>query len=110
MHKSLTLDEVKQLLAKYLPAIQEGRVFSDEEYIEIGRLWNTVAFYKTLQQDTEAASFYKEVFDKVIPGMVEALHLTVGRGMSFYPESLQFTLGGILPANSRYRVPELESA
>jgi hypothetical protein len=97
-----------EAIERFSQIIEQGRQLSTEEYLEIGRLWNTVAHYPALQSSPEGGRYYALVRDKVEPQMVQALHMVVSRGYAFYSQEYDFTLGGILPERNRYRIKELE--
>lgn len=105
-----------QTVAEYLAAIvaataliNQGRELTTDEYLEIGRLWNTGQYYNALATRAEVVQFVQLVDQQVVPVMVKALDMKVGRGYAFKSEALDFTLGGIFPAHNRYTIAELET-
>jgi len=104
----MALADLHNRMAKYSAEIERDQQLSEQEYIEIGRLWNTVSHYNLHEPGAAGARFYELVRDKGIPKMVQALRMVVSRGYSFYSPDFDFALGGIMEARFRYRIPELE--
>jgi hypothetical protein len=105
--QTLSRREFNRLLEKYTDAIERNEEFSKEEYLEIGRLWNTVSFHAELRSTAEGEHFSELVRDKVLLKAVDALGMVVSRGYSFYSEEFDFFFGGTLDKRFRYAVEGL---
>jgi hypothetical protein len=91
-------------IRKYLDAIDRKERLLVNDYLEIGRLWNTIAYYNRRESTSEESRFYDIVFQDILPIMVQELHMVVSRGYSFYSQEFDFMFGGILPEQNRYKV------
>jgi hypothetical protein len=100
----ITLEEFLTRIERYSETIERGAALSQTDYLEVGRLWNTVSYYTELQARPIGERFFRLVRDTVLPGMVKALNMKVGRGYSFHSEDVDFTLGGVLDQRFRYRL------
>jgi hypothetical protein len=105
----MTLAEFDQAMERFSHEIETGRDFSTEEFLAIGRLWNTLSHYTSLQASPAGARFFRLVRDELMPKMVQSLNMTMSRGFSFYSPEHNFRLGGPPAVEYRYIVPELET-
>lgn len=53
----ISLSDFKNAIARYSNQIEAGQEFSKDEYMTIGRLWNTVLYYTVLQSNPEGHDF-----------------------------------------------------
>lgn len=100
---TITLREFNEAIEAFIAAIEEGKVFTHEDYLQMGHLWNTILHYPNLMSGPTGKKFYELVRDEVIPKMVTALQMEVSRGLSFYSQRYDFRLGG--PMDGRPRAP-----
>jgi hypothetical protein len=106
----MTVTEFVDQIQRYSAAIDSNSKFSTDEYLQIGRLWNTLLFYTTLQDSPAGGKFFRLVRDKLLPTIRNELNMQVARGYSFYSEEHDFILGGTLGERFRYRIAELENS
>jgi hypothetical protein len=104
----MSLAEFNRAIEVYMKDIEEQREMPADTLLQIGRIWNTLNHYTSLQTTPSGQRFYRLVRDVLMPRMIETLEMKVGRGYSFYSERWEFRLGGIPDAKSRQTIPELE--
>ncbi|MEY8760248.1 hypothetical protein [Chryseobacterium tongliaoense] len=104
----MNLSEYHNIIKKYSKDIDDRKRFTPNEYLIIGKLWNTICYYAKLQSTNDGKKFYRLVRDVLIPEMIKALDMTVSRGYSFYSEKYDFTLGGILEERFRFIIEDIE--
>jgi hypothetical protein len=92
----MNLSEYHELIKKYSKDIERREEFTENEYLLIGKLWNTICYYTKLQSTNEGKKFFGLVRDVLMPEIIKALDMKVSRGYSFHSEKHNFTLGGIL--------------
>ena len=106
--EAISVTELLEKAERYSRAIEQKATFSQAEFLEIGRVWNTLSFHTELQRRPAGRRFYELVRDAVIPDMVAALDMKVGRGYTFHSQIVDFTLGGIPDARFRYRLTDAD--
>jgi hypothetical protein len=91
-------------LDRYLTALDGGATLSDEDYVAITRLWNTIQFARPEGSDEKIAAFEARFFPGEVGTVGKALGMTPSKGMALYSAEHDLWLGGTPHANSMYEV------
>jgi hypothetical protein len=106
----ITLADFNKLIETYLNDIKQGQKFTKDDYLAIGRIWNSMNHYTSLQATSDGKRFYELVRDTVMDRIVEALNMKVGRGYSFHSKEYDFVLGGTMDKRHRYEIVDWDTA
>ena len=102
----ITTAELARQVRDWAQRLLQGDPLAPDDYLAIGRLWNTIAAHPSLHGDPDCQRFLDLVRAEV-PAMATALNMTAGRGFALTSTDPDFVLGGVLDERYRYRVTDL---
>jgi hypothetical protein len=101
----ITQAEFDTQLEHYLAALDDpDATLSDDDYVAITRLWNTIQLRRPAGDGERMAAFAARVYPGEVPAVTKALGLQVSKGMALYSRERDLYLGGAPHANSMYDV------
>ena len=101
----ITQAEFDAQLDHYLAALDDPDArFSDDDYVAIARLWNTIQHRRPAGDGERMAAFEARVFPGEVQNVTQALGLELTKGMALYSQERDLYLGGPQHANSMYDV------
>lgn len=104
---ALTLADLDRLVHGWIPRLERGEALSPADYLELGRLWNTIEAHRGLKNEPARARFLELVVNEM-PRMAAALHMGPGRGFSLESTEHDFVVGGILDQRHQYDLIDLD--
>jgi hypothetical protein len=107
MSGHISMTEFTRLVGHAIESIESHDDLSDDAFIEMARLWNTVSYYPTLLSDPVISQFFAMFRDRVLPRMVTAWKMSASRGMSLSSPEHDIEIGGTLPERYRYTIGDL---
>jgi hypothetical protein len=101
----ITRTEFDEQLDRYLAALDDPDAeLSDDDYVAITRLWNTLQHRRPAGDDERMAAFEDRVFPSEVQNVKQALGMELSKGMALYSQEHDLYLGGAPHANSMYAV------
>jgi hypothetical protein len=101
----ITQAEFDAQLERYLAALDDpDATLSDDDYVAITRLWNTIQHRRPAGDEERMAAFQARVFPGEVQAVKQALGLELSKGMALYSADRDLYLGGAPHANSMYEV------
>jgi hypothetical protein len=101
----ITQGEFDAQLERYLAALDDpDATLTDDDYVAITRLWNTIQLRRPAGDDERMAAFEARVFPAEVPTVSKALGMELSKGMALYSPERDLWLGGAPHANSMYDV------
>lgn len=101
----LTQAELDRSVHTWIERLERERQFTASEYLEAGRLWNTLQGQGWLVGEPDRTRLL-ELVQREIPTMVAALDMTPGRAFGLVSSKHDFVLGGILDRRFQYRIKD----
>ena len=103
----ITQAEFDAQLERYLAALDDPDAeFSDDDYVAITRLWNTIQHRRPAGDEERMAAFEDRVFPGEVQNVTEALGLELSKGMARYSRERDLYRGGAPHANSMYDIED----
>jgi hypothetical protein len=101
----ITQAEFDAQVERYLAALDDqDAALSDEDYVAITRLWNTIQHRRPAGDEDRMAAFEARVFPGEVQAVTQALGMELTKGMALYSRERDLYLGGAPHANSMYDV------
>ena len=101
----ITQAEFDAQLERYLDALEyQDTTLSDEDYVAITRLWNTIQHRRPAGDEEQMAAFEARFFPGEVQNVTEALGMQLSKGMALYSRERDLYLGGAPHANSMYDI------
>jgi hypothetical protein len=101
----ITQGEFDAQLERYLAALDDpDATLTDDDYVAITRLWNTIQRRRPAANEERMAAFEARVFPSEVPTVSQALGMELSKGMALYSRERDLWLGGAPHANSMYDV------
>jgi hypothetical protein len=101
----ITQAEFDAQLERYLAALDDpDATLSDDDYVAITRLWNTIQHRRPAGDGERMAAFEARVFPDEVQTVTKALGMELTKGMALYSPERDLYLGGAPHANSMYDV------
>ena len=101
----ITQAEFDSQLDRYLAALDDPDAeLSDDDYVAITRLWNTIQHRPPSGDEEKMAAFQARVFPAEVQTVTETLGMELSKGMALYSADRDLYLGGPPHANSMYAV------
>ncbi len=101
----ITQAEFEAQLDRYLAVLDDPDAeLSDDDYVAITRLWNTLQHRRPAGDGERMAAFEDRVFPGEVQNVTEALGMELSKGMALYSPERDLYLGGAPHANSMYDV------
>jgi hypothetical protein len=100
----ITGQEFDSQVRRYLDALEEGAALTADDYAQIVRLWNTISWGESGDDEALAQAFKSRVFPGEVRTITEVLGMTPSKGMALYSRERDLYLGGAPHANSRYEI------
>ena len=101
----ITRAEFDAQLERYLAALDDpDATLSDDDYVAITRLWNTIQHRPPAGDEERMSAFQARVFPAEVQTVTQALGMELSKGMALYSADRDLYLGGAPHANSMYDV------
>jgi len=101
----ITQAEFNTQLDRYLAELDDTDAeLSDDDYVAITRLWNTIQHGPPPGDEEKMAAFQARVFPAEVQTVTQALGMELSKGMALYSADRDLYLGGAPHANSMYDV------
>lgn len=101
----ITQAEFDAQLDHYLAVLDDpDATLSDEDYVAITRLWNTIQHRRPAGDSERTAAFEARFFPGEVENVTHALGMELSKGMALYSQERDLYLGGAPHANSMYDV------
>ena len=101
----ITRAEFDEQLDRYVAALDDPDAeLSDDDYVAITRLWNTIQHGPPAGDEERMAAFQARVFPAEVQTVTQALGMELSKGMALYSAEHDLYLGGAPHANSMYAV------
>jgi hypothetical protein len=101
----ITLADLREAIRRWVERLNHDQQLTVPEYLEVGRLWNTVQANRPIAEEPEPELFL-ELVRREIPKMVAALNMVAGRAMGLVSSEHDFVLGGILEKRFQYQITD----
>ena len=103
----ITQAEFDAQLDRYLTVLDDpDATLSDDDYVAITRLWNTIQHGPPAGDEERMAAFQARVFPGEVQNVTEALGMELSKGMALYSADRDLYLGGAPHANSMYDIED----
>ena len=103
----ITQAEFDAQLEHYLDALEyQDTTLSDEDYVAITRLWNTIQHRRPTGDEERIAAFESRFFPGEVETVTKALGMQLSKGMALYSPERDLYLGGAPHANSMYDIED----
>jgi hypothetical protein len=109
MSDQISMTKFTRLVGDAIQSIEAHSDFSEDAFIEMARLWNTISYYTTLHSDPVMSRFFALFRDCVLPRMVTRWNMCASRGMSLSSPEHDIEIGGTLPERYRYTISDLHA-
>jgi hypothetical protein len=101
----ITQAEFDDQLERYLAALDDPDAeLTDDDYVAITRLWNTIHHARPAASEERIAAFEARFFPREVGTVTQALGMVPSKGMALYSPDRDLYLGGAPHANSMYDV------
>ncbi len=101
----ITQAEFDSQLDHYLAALDDpDATLSDDDYVAITRLWNTIQHRRPAGDEERIAAFESRFYPGEVETVTNALGMQLSKGMALYSADRDLYLGGAPHANSMYDV------
>lgn len=103
----ITQAEFDAQLEHYLGMLDDPDAeLTEDDYVAITRLWNTIQLRRPPGDEDEIAAFEERFFPAEVETVTQALGMTLSNGMALYSREHDLYLGGVPHANSMYDVED----
>ncbi len=103
----ITQAEFDSQLDHYLAALDDPEAtLSDEDYVAITRLWNTIQHRRPTGDEERIAAFEARFYPGEVETVTKALAMELSKGMALYSADRDLYLGGAPHANSMYDIED----
>jgi hypothetical protein len=99
-------DEFRRLVEHYLARMDDGSDMSNDDYVTMTRLFNTIEHGRLAERDDTFRRYRAAFFPNYVARIERALGATPTKGMALYTKAYDLYLGGKPHANSMYRITD----
>lgn len=101
------LNEFDKKVNHYASFTRSNDTLSIETAIDLVRICNTIGFSKTLNASEVYHNFVRYFYSECIELVVTKLEAVPSRGLSYYSEKHNISIGGSIHMNSKYCIIDL---
>jgi hypothetical protein len=102
--RALSAHALRELAAGYLDRIQQGDSFTDDDYIAMVKLFNTIGADRLAAADPLFARYADAFFPAQVEPAARRLGAVATKGMALYSRRHDLYIGGPAHGPSRYRI------